>query len=217
MNNQILQTGKTKLKRLPKRGAFDRETIYSILDEGFICHVGFTVDGQTFVIPTGYARIGDNLLIHGSSASRMMRNLANGIDVCVSVTLIDGLVLARSAFHHSMNYRSVVIFGEAKLVEDEDEKFKALHAFTEHIVPDRWNEIRLPNSLELKATTVLRLPIEEASAKIRTGNPVDDAEDYDLEVWAGVIPLKIAASKPENDSQLKYEIAPPDYALNYRR
>lgn len=217
MNNQILQTGKTKLKRMPKRGAFDRETIYSILDEGFVCHVGFTVDGQTFVIPTGYARIGDNLLIHGSSASRMMRNLANGIDVCVTVTLIDGLVLARSAFHHSMNYRSVVIFGKAKLVEDEDEKFKALHAFTEHIVPNRWGEVRLPNSKELKATTVLRLPIEEASAKIRTGNPVDDAVDYDLEVWAGIIPLKIIAAAPENDSRLKNEIAPPDYALNYQR
>lgn len=217
MNNQILQTGKTKLKRLPKRGAFDRETIYSILDEGFICHVGFTVDGQTFVIPTGYARIGDNLLIHGSAASRMMRNLANGIDVCVTVTLIDGLVLARSAFHHSVNYRSVVIFGKAKLVEDEDEKFKALHAFTEHIVPNRWNEIREPNAKELKATTVLRLPIEEASAKTRTGNPVDDAEDYNLKVWAGVIPLKIRADQPEEDSQLKEGISAPDYVLNYER
>jgi nitroimidazol reductase NimA-like FMN-containing flavoprotein (pyridoxamine 5'-phosphate oxidase superfamily) len=217
MNNQILQTGKTKLKRLAKRAAFDRETIYSILDEGFVCHVGFTVEGQTFVIPTGYARIGDDLLIHGSAASRMMRNLANGIDVCVTVTLIDGLVLARSAFHHSMNYRSVVIFGKAKLVEDEDEKFKALRAFTDHIVPNRWDEIREPNAKELKATTVLSLPIEEASAKIRTGNPVDDAEDYELEVWAGVIPLKLIANAPENDCQLKNEIATPDYALDYKR
>lgn len=217
MNDQILQTAKTKVKRLPKRGVYDRETIYSILDEGFVCHVGFTVDGQTFVIPTGYARDGNNLLIHGSSASRMMRNLANGIDVCVTVTLIDGLVLARSAFHHSVNYRSVVIFGRAQLVESEDEKFRALHAFTEHIVPNRWDEVRLPNSKELKATTVLRLPIEEASAKIRTGNPVDDAEDYDLKVWAGVIPLKIAANAPEDDSQLKLKIAPPDYAANYKR
>jgi hypothetical protein len=217
MSEKIARTERTKVKRLPKRGKYERETIYSILDEGFVCHVGFTVDGQTFVIPTGYARDGDNLLIHGSAASRMMRNLANGIDVCVTVTLIDGLVLARSAFHHSVNYRSVVIFGRAQLVEDEDEKFKAMHAFTEHIVPNRWNEVRLPNSKELKATTVLRLPIKEASAKIRTGNPVDDAEDYELKVWAGVIPLKIAASVPKNDSQLKFEIAPPDYAVNYKR
>lgn len=217
MSEKIARTERTKVKRLPKRGKYERETIYSILDEGFVCHVGFTVDGQTFVIPTGYARAGDNLLIHGSAASRMMRNLTNGIDVCVTVTLIDGLVLARSAFHHSVNYRSVVIFGRAQLVEDEDEKFKAMHAFTEHIVPNRWNEVRLPNSKELKATTVLRLPIEEASAKIRTGNPVDDAEDYELKVWAGVIPLKIAASAPEDDSRLKFEITPPDYAVNYKR
>ena len=217
MSEKIARTERTKVKRLPKRGKYERETIYSILDEGFVCHVGFTVDGQTFVIPTGYARAGDNLLIHGSAASRMLRNLANGIDVCVTVTLIDGLVLARSAFHHSVNYRSVVIFGRAQLVEDEDEKFKAMHAFTEHIVPNRWNEVRPPNSKELKATTVLRLPIKEASAKIRTGNPVDDAEDYELKVWAGVIPLKIAASAPEDDSLLKFEITPPDYAVNYKR
>ena len=217
MSEKIARTRRTKVKRLPKRGKYERETIYSILDEGFVCHVGFTVDEQTFVIPTGYARDGDNLLIHGSAASRMMRNLVNGIDVCVTVTLIDGLVLARSAFHHSVNYRSVVIFGRAQLVEDEDEKFKAMHAFTEHIVPNRWNEVRLPDSKELKATTVLRLPIREASAKIRTGNPVDDAEDYELKVWAGVIPLKIAASAPEDDPELKFEITPPDYAVNYKR
>ncbi len=217
MNKEFTPTERTKVKRLPKRGNFDRETIYSILDEGFVCHVGFTAHGQTFVIPTGYARRGDTLLIHGSAASRMMRNLAGGIDVCVTVTLIDGLVLARSAFHHSVNYRSVVIFGKAKLVEDEHEKLEALYAFTEHIVPNRWNDIREPTELELKATTVLALPLEEASAKIRTGGPVDDAEDYELDIWAGVIPLNIEAGKPINDEKLSKEIAVPDYATNYKR
>ncbi len=217
MSKELAQTDRTKVKRLPKRGNFDRETIYSILDEGFVCHVGFTAHGQTFVIPTGYARHGDTLLIHGSAASRMMRNLAGGIDVCVTVTLLDGLVLARSAFHHSVNYRSVVVFGKAKLIEDEQEKLEALYAFTEHIVPNRWNDIREPNELELKATTVLALPLEEASAKIRTGDPVDDAEDYEMDVWAGVIPLKIKAEKPEDDKLLKEGISAPDYVLNYER
>ena len=217
MSSQFKPTERTKVKRLPKRGNFDRACVYSILDEGFVCHVGFTVNGQTFVIPTGYARSGDTLLIHGSAASRMMRNLADGIDVCVTVTLLDGLVLARSAFHHSVNYRSVVIFGKAKLVEDENEKLEALYAFTEHIVPNRWNEIREPNELELKATTVLSLPLEEASAKIRTGDPIDDAEDYEMEVWAGVIPLKIKAEKPEDDALLKEGISAPDYVVNYER
>jgi len=217
MSKEFAPTERTKVKRIPKRGNFDRETIYSILDEGFVCHVGFTANNQTFVIPTGYARRGDTLLIHGSSASRMMRNLAGGIDVCVTVTLIDGLVLARSAFHHSVNYRSVVIFGKAKLVEDENEKLEALYAFTEHIVPNRWNEIREPNELELKATTVLSLPLEEASAKIRTGDPVDDDDDYALDVWAGVIPLKVQAEKPQDDSRLKDGISAPDYVANYER
>lgn len=217
MKEQIAQTERTKVKRLPKRGNFERETIYSILDEAFVCHVGFSVDNQTFVIPTNYARNGDDLLIHGSSASRMMRNLAEGIDVCVTVTLIDGLVLARSAFHHSTNYRSVLIFGIAELITDENEKFEALRLFTEHIVPNRWNEIREPNAKELKATTVLRLPITEASAKIRTGDPVDDEEDYDLDVWAGVIPLKMTAGKPSDDEKLKAGIDTPDYALKYER
>jgi uncharacterized protein len=217
MSKEITRTGRTKVRRLPKRGVYDRARIYQILDEGFVCHVGFTNGGETFVIPTGYARVGGNLLIHGSSASRMMRNLADGIEVCVTVTLIDGLVLARSAFHHSVNYRSVVIFGKATTVEDENEKFKALRAFTEHIVPQRWNDVRLPNAKELKATTVLSLPIEEASAKVRTGDPVDDEEDYAMDVWAGVIPLKIRAETAENDSKLKNGIATPDYVLNYER
>lgn len=218
MREEITPTERTKVRRLPKRGSFDRETIYRILDEGFVCHIGFTVDNQTFVIPTGYARRGDKLLVHGSAASRMMRALSTGgIEVCVTVTLIDGLVLARSAFHHSVNYRSVVVFGRAEFISDEKEKYQALQAFTEHIVPGRWKEIRPPNEKELKATTVLSLPILEASAKVRTGSPVDDDEDYALDVWAGVIPLKISAGAPENDARLKSCIAPPDYLLNYHR
>lgn len=218
MNEQFPVTAKTKLRRLPKRGAYDVETIYKILDEGFIAHVGFTVaGGQTFVIPTGYARRGDELLIHGSAASRMMRALSEEIEICVTVTLIDGLVLARSAFHHSMNYRSVVAFGAAKIIKDENEKMEALRLFTEHVVPGRWREVRLPTTNELKATTILALPLTEASAKIRTGNPVDDAEDYALDVWAGVIPLEMKAGEPLPDSQMNREIVRPDYITNYRR
>lgn len=217
MTEKLVTTGRTKLRRLPKRGDFDRETIYNILDEAFICHVGFTIDDQPFVIPTAFARVGDNLLIHGSAASRMMRAMAWEVDVCVTVTLLDGLVLARSAFHHSMNYRSVVIFGKAKIVKDEQEKFEALRAFTEHIVPNRWTEVRPPNENELKATTVLLLPITEASAKIRTGNPVDDKEDYALGVWAGVIPLSLTAAEPINDERLKDGVEIPAYVAGYNR
>jgi len=217
MSDKIEQTNRTKLKRIPKRGNFDRETINQILDEAFICYVGFTVENQPFVLPTAYARAGDKLLIHGSSASRMMRNLSNGIEVCVTVTLIDGLVLARSAFHHSMNYRSVVIFGTAEFIESETEKYEALRHFTEHIVPQRWDDVRPPTAKELKATTVLRLPIQEVSAKVRTGNPIDDDADYDLNIWAGVLPLKTIAGQPENDSRLKDEISLPAYVSNYKR
>jgi len=211
------QTERTRVKRLPNRGAYDRETIYSILDAGFICHVGYVLDGQPYVIPTGYARIGDDLYIHGSSASRMLRNLAQGVDVCVTVTLVDGLVLARSAFHHSINYRSVVVLGTATLVEDAAEKDKVLEAFTEHIIPGRWPEIRWPNELELKATSVLKLPIEEASAKIRTGDPKDDEEDYGIDIWAGVLPLSVVPGEPIDDSRLINETEPPDHVTKYAR
>ena len=214
MNHQIKPTERTQLRRLPKRGVFDRETIYKILDEGFVCHVGFTVGGKTFVIPTGYARVGDRLLIHGSSASRMLRAMSDGIEVCATVTLIDGLVLARSAFHHSVNYRSVVVFGAAGLVTGEEEKIEALRAFTEHMVPGRWQEVRRPNKGEVAATAVLSLPIREASAKVRTGDPIDAEEDYELDVWAGVIPLKLRADAPRDDARLKNGITPPRYALN---
>lgn len=205
------------MKRLPARGAYDQETIYSILDDGFICHVGFAIDGQPYVIPTGYARIGDHVYIHGSSASRMLRILAEGIDVCVTVTHVDGLVLARSAFHHSINYRSVVVLGQAKMVEDPAEKEMALEAFTEHIIPGRWPEIRWPSELELKATTVLKLAIDEASAKVRTGDPKDDDEDYGMDVWAGVVPLSSKPGQPIRDSRLADEIDLPTYISEYLR
>jgi nitroimidazol reductase NimA-like FMN-containing flavoprotein (pyridoxamine 5'-phosphate oxidase superfamily) len=210
-------TKKTTLKRLPKRGEFDRQAVYEILDEGFICHVGFVVEGQPFVIPTGYARAGDHLYIHGSQASRMLRSLRDGIEACVTVTLIDGLVLARSAFHHSMNYRSVVIFGRAELVDDATEKWDALHALTEHLTPGRWEQARQPNESEMKATMVLRLPLVEASAKIRTGPPLDDEEDYQLPVWAGVLPLTLKAEAPINDPLLPNEIKPPANMTGYSR
>ena len=211
------QTDRTKLKRLPKRGHFDRETVNAILDEGFICHVGFVVDGQPFVVPTGYARVDDKLYIHGSQASRMLRSLAGGIDACVTVTIVDGLVLARSAFHHSMNYRSVLVFGRATLVDEPNEKYEALVALSEHIVPGRWADVREPNEQEMKQTTVLCLPLEEASAKIRTGPPLDDEEDYALPMWAGIVPLKLTAGQPINDPRLSAEIPVPDYAANYKR
>src|SRR5438128_943944 len=189
--DKLTQTARTTLRRLPQRGALDRESINQILDEGFICHAGFAVEGQPFVIPTGYARVADKLIIHGSQASRMLRTVGQGIDVCVTVTLIDGLVLARSAFHHSMNYRSVVVFGRATVVDDGDEKVQALRSLSEHMVRGRWDDVRTPNEEELRLTTVLALPLLEASAKVRTGPPLDDEEDYEMPVWAGVIPLRL--------------------------
>ena len=210
-------TERTTLKRLPKRGNYERETVNKILDEGFVCHVGFVVDGRPFVIPTGYGRSGDMLYIHGSAASRMLRTLREGIDVCVTVTLIDGLVLARSAFHHSMNYRSVVVFGRARVVEDEDEKMEVLRVFTDHIMRHRWEETREPNQNELRATLVLALPLEEASAKIRTGPPIDDEEDYALPVWAGVLPLHLTTGETIPDPRLNSDIELPQSVLNYRR
>jgi nitroimidazol reductase NimA-like FMN-containing flavoprotein (pyridoxamine 5'-phosphate oxidase superfamily) len=211
------QTERTKLKRLPKRGHFDRETVYGILDEGFICHVGFAPEGKPVVIPTGYARADDKLYIHGSQASRMLRTLSDGVDACVTVTLIDGLVLARSAFHHSMNYRSVVIFGHATLVEEREEKLAALLALSEHIVRGRWADVREPTEAELRQTTVLTLPLVEASAKVRTGPPLDDEEDYALPIWAGVLPLRLETGEPVKDPRLPERIEVPSYILNYKR
>ncbi len=192
-------TKRSTVKRIPKRGHYDRETIDAILDEAIICHVGFVVEGQPYVIPTGFARVDDVIYIHGSAASRMLRELSKGVEVCVSVTLLDGLVLARSAFHHSMNYRSVVILGKAELVTDETEKMTALEALTDHFVPKRWKDVRPPTTLEMKATSVLKLPLTEASAKIRTGPPVDDEADNALDVWAGVIPITLQKGEPIKD------------------
>jgi nitroimidazol reductase NimA-like FMN-containing flavoprotein (pyridoxamine 5'-phosphate oxidase superfamily) len=215
--NDLPRTERTTLKRLPQRGSFERRQVNEILDEGLVCHVGFVINGQPLVIPTGYARVGDTLVIHGSQASRMLRQLGQGIDVCVTVTLIDGLVLARSAFHHSMNYRSVVVFGRATVIEDREEKMAALEALSEHIIPGRWDEVRGPNDRELQLTTVLAIPLTEASAKVRTGPPVDDEEDYDLTVWAGVIPLQMDAQTPIADPPLAPNIPTPRYAIDYHR
>jgi nitroimidazol reductase NimA-like FMN-containing flavoprotein (pyridoxamine 5'-phosphate oxidase superfamily) len=195
-------TERTTLRRLAKRGSFERRTVYEILDEGFICHVGFVADGQPFVIPTAYGRVDDELYLHGAKSNRTLKALGAGAEVCVNVTLVDGLVLARSAFHHSINYRSVVIFGKARAVTSDEEKMRALHAFTEHVVPGRWQEVRPPNAQELAATLVLALPLAEASAKIRTGPPIDDEEDYELPVWAGVLPLRVEAGEALSDPRL---------------
>lgn len=217
MSENFSKTQRTTIRRLPKRGFYDRETIYRILDEGLICHVGFSVGNMPFVIPTIYGRDGETLYFHGAKASRMLKTLSEGVEACVTVTLVDGLVLARSAFHHSMNYRSVVIFGKASQVVDKDEKLKALLAISEHLIPGRWAEAREPNERELNATSVLSLPITEASAKVRTGGPVDDEEDYDLPIWAGELPLKLIAGEPITDSRQKIQVEIPDYIRAYSR
>jgi nitroimidazol reductase NimA-like FMN-containing flavoprotein (pyridoxamine 5'-phosphate oxidase superfamily) len=215
--NKIAPTERSQVKRLPDRGAYDRETIYRILDDAFVCHVGFVVEGQPYVIPTNYGRSGDVLYVHGSPASRMLRTLSGGVPVCVTVTLIDGLVLARSGFHSSVNYRSVVILGRAMPVEDPKKKVAALAAFSEHVLRGRWKEIRPPLEQELRGTTVLELPLEEASAKIRTGPPKDDEADYTPPVWAGVLPLHVVADPPISDPRLKPGIPLPSYVSNFWR
>jgi uncharacterized protein len=213
----ISPTERTRLVREPQRANYDRETIYKILDEAFVCHVGFSLEAQPYVIPTLFARVGDAIYFHGSAASRMLRNASEGIPVCITVTLTDGFVLARSVFNHSMNYRSVVALGKAMLVDAPEEKLEALRAFTEKILPGRWNDARHPNERELKSTSILRLPLTEVSAKIRTGSPEDDAPDYALPVWAGVIPLHLAAGAPVRDERCDPAIPAPAYALHYKR
>jgi nitroimidazol reductase NimA-like FMN-containing flavoprotein (pyridoxamine 5'-phosphate oxidase superfamily) len=212
-----MATPRTTVRRLPARGSYDPAVLKAILDEGLVCHVGFVGDGQPFVIPTSYGRAGDVLYIHGSPASRMLRTLKEGVPVCVTVTLLDGLVLARSAFHHSMNYRSAVLLGTAVEVTDPAERDRALKAIVDHIVPGRWDSIRWPNDKELRGTLVLRLPIEEASAKIRTGPPIDDEEDYAMDVWAGVLPLATVPGAPIADPRLKDGTPPPGHVTAYRR
>lgn len=217
MSESQMPTARTRVVREPERGVYDREVAYRILDEGFICHVGFAVDGQPFVIPTSYGRNDANLYIHGSAASRMLRRMKDGVAVCVTVTLLDGLVLARSVFNHSMNYRSVVILGKATLVDDPEEKLTALRVLSEHILPGRWDDARQPNEGELKATSVLRVPIEEYSAKVRTGPPIDDAEDYAFPTWAGVVPLEMKAGEAIDDPGLNPKQEAPKYVRNYVR
>jgi hypothetical protein len=210
-----IPTARTRVVREPQRAVYDRDAVYQILDEAFLCHVGFAVEAQPYVIPTSYGRDGDVLYIHGSAASRMLRNLDNGIPVCVTVTLLDGLVIARSVFNHSMNYRSVVILGTATLVEDPVEKLTALRALSEHIIPGRWDDARQPNDKELKATSVLKLPISEFSAKVRVGPAVDDEEDYSFPTWAGVIPLDVTVGAAIRDERCERDL--PAYLKNYSR
>jgi len=212
-----MPTARTRVVREAQRGAYDRDTVYRILDEGFLCHIGFVVDAQPFVIPTSYGRKDATLYIHGSAASRMLRQMRDGIAICITVTLLDGLVLARSVFNHSMNYRSVVILGKATLVDDPEEKLAALRILSEHILPGRWDDARQPNERELKATSVLRVPIEEFSAKVRTGPPKDDEEDYSFPTWAGVVPLEMKVGKPIDDARLLSGREAPEYARNYTR
>jgi nitroimidazol reductase NimA-like FMN-containing flavoprotein (pyridoxamine 5'-phosphate oxidase superfamily) len=209
------QTERTRVRRLPERAAYDRDTVHAILDEGFICHVGFVVDGQPFVVPTGYARVGETVYLHGSTGSRL--GLRPGMDVCVTVTLVDGLVLARSAFHHSMNYRSVMAVGRTRPVFDLEEKEAALRALVEHIVPGRSAEVRGGDRRELAATAVLAVPLDEVSAKVRTGPPIDDEPDYALPIWAGVLPLRQVADAPVPDPRLDPVLGPPSHVVSWRR
>ena len=215
-NSNVLfeKTARNTIKRMPSRGQYDKEIIYPIIDAAPICHVGFVQDGQPFVIPTIHARRDDSLLLHGAKASRLLKYMASGAPICITVTHLDGLVLARSVFHHSMNYRSATIFGRGQLIEDETEKLAALAVITEHLMPGRWADARQPNPLELNATTVVEILIESASAKVRTGPPSDDEEDYALPVWAGVLPLRTQWLAPENDTKLRDGIELPTYLQN---
>jgi len=217
MSETQLPTTRTRVVREPDRAVYNREDIYRILDEGFLCHVGFAVDAQPFVIPTSYGRKDANLYIHGSAASRMLRQMKDGVPVCVTVMLLDGLVLARSIFNHSMNYRSVVVLGKAVLVDDPEEKLEALRILSEHIIPGRWEDVRQPNDRELKATSVLRLPIEEFSAKVRQGPVIDDEEDYSFPTWSGVVPLNTVVGEPIPDARLVPPREVPAYVKSYTR
>jgi uncharacterized protein len=209
------RTERTQVRRLPERGAYDRATVHAILDEGFICHVGFVVDGQPYVVPTGYARVGETIYLHGSTGSRL--GLRPGMDVCVTVTLLDGLVLARSAFHHSMNYRSVMAIGRTRPVTDPAQKDAALRALVDHIVPGRSAAVRGADRRELAATAVLALPLDAVSAKVRTGPPIDDEPDYALPIWAGVLPLRQVADPPVADDRLDPALAVPAHVAGWRR
>jgi uncharacterized protein len=206
---------RTELRRIPERGSHDWETIHHILDAGFLASVGFCVEGQPFVIPTLYGRDGERLYLHGSTASRMLQELETGIPACVTVTLVDGLVLSRCAFDHSMNYRSVVAFGSARKVVDPEQKIRSLRVISEHLIAGRWAEVRGPNHQELKATTVLEFSIEEASAKVRSGPPLDDESDHGLKVWAGVLPFEMKSRPPIPDDKLVEGVTLPEYVQRY--
>lgn len=216
-SQQLQITQRSKLRRIPKRGSQERELIYSILDEALVAHVGFVSNNQPFVIPMAYGREGDRLYLHGSPVSRLIKTLEQGVDVCFTVTILDGLVVARSLFHHSMNYRSVVLFGKATQITSEEEKRQALKAFTEHMIPGRWQDARLPNAQELKGTIVLGFSIEEGSAKVRTGQPLDDPQDYSLPIWAGELPLQLTPGNPIADPKLVPKITMPKNLVNYSR
>ena len=202
---------RSKINRLPARGYYDKETIYQIIDEALYCHVSFVQGNQPYIIPTIHARLGDRIVLHGAKGSRLLKHLAEGNEVCIAITLMDGLVLARSVFHHSMNYRSVVLFGKGKLLENKAKKLEALKTITENLILGRWEDARKPNEKELNATAVVSIDIDEESAKIRTGPPIDDAEDYNLPVWAGVIPISLKFDSPVNDPKLNEDIVLPNY------
>lgn len=215
--NTIEPTPRTRMRRIAKNAVYDREAIYRIIDEALLCHVGFVDDGQPFVIPTIPARMGDRLVLHGSPASRMIKYLCGGDPVCITITLLDGLVLARSLMHHSMNYRSVVLLGAGTEIKGDADKMIALKALTDHIIPGRWDDARQPSKQELAATAVVSFPLDEASAKVRTGPPVDEEADYELSVWAGVLPLSLKVGEPIADPRLRSSIAVPDCVASYRR
>jgi uncharacterized protein len=214
-NSNSPSSARTTVRRHKERGNYDRSVLYAILDEGFLCHIGFSEAGTTYVLPTGYVRVDDALYVHGAAANHMLTVLSSATEACATVTLLDGLVLARASFHHSMNYRSAVIFTSGNKVEDPDEKLRAMNALVEHIVPGRTSDARPPTAEEVRATLVVRMPIEEFSAKIRVGPPIDDEEDYDLPIWAGVIPLQITSSLPVADPRLVAGLDVPDYAADY--
>ncbi len=214
--NELPPSDRATVKRLAQRGAYDAVTIHAILDQGLVCHVAFLVDGQPCVIPTLYVRLGDRIYLHGSPASRMLRALQEGMTISVAVTLVDGLVLARSAFHHSMNYRSVVLYGIPSVVEDPARKAEILRGLSDHVIPGRWEVVREPSEQELRRTLVVSISIDEASAKIRTGPPIDDEADYELPIWAGVVPLTLVAGTPIGDARLRPGIKPPAHAANYQ-
>lgn len=211
------EKSRSTVRRLPKRASYAREDIDAIIDEALVCHVGLADNSEPVVIPTIHARDGDRLLLHGLKGGRLLKHIEAGNEVCVAITLLDGVVLARSAFHHSLNYRSVVLFGKGEVITDDAQKIEALRRITEHIVPGRWQDTRPPSPKELKVTTVVAIGIEEASAKVRTGGPIDDEADHALPFWAGVVPLRLVAGEPEDDDRLAPGATAPGYAASYAR